>query len=592
MAVRALLHSLPSLVDCSLVENINQYLSGLLFVHGKEKDQYLGCHTTVNDFLRVLAFHGKENDVRVLGFNLNTLRDKQDFLFNDRFDKNHADIIMNIFTHWLVHPKKLSFPCSRYIPTFEQLNIHLRHHGNYLTELSLARCPCHGNKDMDPLLNIICSSTSLLRCLTLPKCGKESIYDRCCISEVGAQTIINSNLINTLQEITFSSTVFVNEDVLLKILSSLSDNLRILNMSHIAFRGCRKNERIPIPFAFLSSSSSSSSSSSFSCSFCSSSSSSYHSYRPLSQLQHLRIYDYVDCECQNDDERCLPDEDHYCPWHEIGEQYHNLKTLQISSWWARYWEPNWLLCLNEGLRRRKKPLEYLCLQKICDVDYDVIRQMNVDRINIGETLNDILYEMIRGDRDDLSIEKLSICGWSFDFDHRDQCRDMLAIINFLIPDYRHIETVFDGCCTAIIEMVKDSRLRQHLALTPSFVETFLSRIICPENNLFDLTPVFDILVVYGECISVDVFDMVLRTLSLQKPMDYYRPNLRKICWYFVNVWTKYSTDEYIVAMQRIWGPRLLQTIQYWFGVFSDLIEHFNEERLICFDDQNRKRLKV
>ena len=445
-----------------LIDNLPSYMPLL-----QERKGYLGAGA--NDILRVA---GVDNN------------------------KHQADFIMDLFTfRFIDHTTNLTFPPSKYIPTAEHLETHLFHHGHRITEISLAICICHQTKmdEVNSLLRVIGSSAKVLRCLTLPKC----LNNRCTITNRGADFIIKSKLPETLQEITFLSTVFLDEDVLLNLLSSLI-NLKVLNISHISVLGCSP---FPIPFSHVP------------------------PQRTLTQLEHLRIYDYVGCPCG-----CSPNFTR--EWKELAEEYTNLKTLQISNEWDA--DTNWLFDLRDGLRTRKEPLEYLSVlvstyyyspspsSSSSDDGYDddrmaihrripsIIQELNADKINTGQTLEE-LYELLHGARVDATIKHLIIrvryIWLATDKTHKTYS-DMLAIIKFLIPRYRHLCTVVQLCVETLLIMVENSTLRQTLNLIPSFIETFITRIMMNRNYPLYPPYVYDIITkilnVYGDSISVDV----------------------------------------------------------------------------------------
>ena len=542
-----------------LIDNLPSYMPLL-----RKRKAYLGAGA--NDTLRVVG-EGKK-----------------------RIDHNHADFIMDLFTFMFNdHTTGLIFPASRYIPTSEHLKTHLLHHGHRITELSLASCTCYGEEEEEEaaaanarkrdlwletrsksrkrvlglsmaasnitkLLEIICSSAKVLKSLTLPKCKN------CVISKRDADIFINSHLVNTLQELTLLSIVFMSEEVIQEILSSLI-NLKVLNLSHVSTIGCRARECFLIPLNWFS------------------------SYPALTQLEHLRIYDNVDCPCE---EGCVP----YITereWEELGEQYTNLKTLQISCHMPEGENALgeyclWLHHLKNGLRTRKEPLEYLSVMVYEEESIRIIRQMNANKITVGETLEEILYEMLRGDRDDLTIRYLIfdvMDVWrKTDKKTHKLCGDMLAIINILIPNYRHIYNVFETCGRILVYMVEDLALRQALKLTPSFIETFITRIMGPENEKFPLYHIFRILRAYDDVISVDVFETVFRRFSsIHNPSQYSCLLLGQIYKYIANL-----GEEYMAAMKRIWGPKWRRNIIYWFSECSELV--YGKRSLLDDDDDD------
>ena len=513
-----------------LLNNLPSYMMTI-----KQKG-YIGDHTIAKDILRIIKDCTTQKQPWWWVFRYQDYEKEMSV----RFDKNHANFIMDVFTFRLTHSSDLIFPFSKCIPTFEHFYTHLHHHGNYLTVLSLDSCPCSKSFGfMDPLLDVICSYTTVLKSLTLPKCYNKK--KTCCISEKGAETIINSRLTHTLQEITFVSTVVTTDNIILRILSSLN-NLRILNLSNVYVIGCRQAEKLPIPF-------------------------NYGSYRAISRLEHLRIYDYINCMCHRES-TCLLREGESCFWEHIGEQYPNLKTLQISSIWAdKWWGDGWLFRLRDGLSKRNKPLEYLSV----NTNYvTIVRQMNADRINTVDTLEDILYEAVRGDQDDESIERVmqKIYGvwWSLDDKTHKLCGDMLAFINFVIPNFRYIREVFISCSYIVAEMIDKDIIK----LPTSFIETFITSIMGPDTEDFKLVHIFEILMKYNggdPIISVGVIEKVLRVLSLQKRGQYYwRREQRIVCECLVNI---QKIDEYNIVMEKIFDFKLML---YWFSDFPDLFE--------------------
>ena len=470
----------------ALIENLPARMPQILSVHRDKRYGYIGDPDMARDLLSVVV--SIENSI---------------------VDKYHADFIMDLFTFMFIHSTDLVFPSSRYIPTLRHLETHLLHHGYRLTELSLANCYSDENEEL--LKVISCSPLKVLKCLTLPR-------NR--VSERGADVIKKSEFINTLQTLKFSSTVFSTMDVLLEILSSLT-NLKVLSLSNISCGGGGGTSQIlPIPLGGVS-----------------------------SNLEHLRIYNYTPPEFVVDPEQ-LSNE-----WVEFCQQYPNLRILRLLR--IEYIIGNYytsLCALRDGLDKRKEPLTYLSLETTDD-KYSrlIVRQMNATRITTCDTLRDILYQIKKeGLGDDITQHLLWKIGyiWRKLEDKRNNhniCRHMLAIIDRVIHKYKHFpQRMFSVCVEALLFMVQDSKLREELKLTPLYIEKFITNIMGPQNeeDCF-LVSIFEILIVYGDSISVDVFEMVLKKFAFQNRYGVYH---RSQIYQYIMIMAKSS--EHVFAIKN------------------------------------------
>ena len=172
---------------------------------------YLGGPDISKDILRITALSGIEKRRRNDG--------------DARFDRDHADLIMDIITFSILPATELIFPPSFYVPTLRQLRTHLSHHGHKLTALSLYRCDAPSHQ----LLRVIgehCSSN--LKSLVLP--AFLDIDDEC----VDYISGINCKFSSTLRKLDLASSVFSTVDTLLRLLSQLP-RLEDLNLSNVSF---------------------------------------------------------------------------------------------------------------------------------------------------------------------------------------------------------------------------------------------------------------------------------------------------------------------------------------------------------------------
>ena len=497
-----------------LIDHLPSYMPQIL-----KCNRYIGDHTTARDLLNMMSYKKYE------------IGDKHHRINN----KHHIDCIMDLFTFMLAdYSPDLIFPISLYIPTFEQLDTHLLHHGNRLTRLSLTNC--HGdNVTTDEILRIICRSLKFLKSLTLAS-------NRTC-SQTGADMIKNSELPNTLYELNLMGTMFSTGDVLLQILSSLT-HLKKLNLCRVRMNTCHQS--LAVPLLLLDNS--------------------------LLFLENLRVFFFEGC-CHKSNKELK--------WGRFVENHPNLKTLQLSN--ESY---DSLLCLREGLRTRKEPLAYLAVDTDCPY---LTLQMNANIITTGETIKEILYDMEHGGLDYLSVHHM-LTNTSFVWRNRSNkknpeiCRDMLGIINLLIPKYTHYSVVFFECSDIIRFMVQDSRLREDLQLTPSFINTFINHLMMVDDPAIhvgivrqDLVNILEILAVYEDSISVVVFERVWKTLALQNRFCYILWDRKKIFRCILDI-ANYATYEYILAFKKSWGSHTFHDLKLklisWFDEPSYLIEKF------------------
>ena len=425
----------------------------------------------------------------------------------DRFSEQHVDLIMDIFTYMLNHSSVLRFPASKYLPTTNQLENHLHHHGESLTELSIVNCfLVNSNDNTDSLLETIGKNcSSLLKHLTLPGCIAET-----CITERGVNALITSKFCNSLQRLDVSSLTFSSTDILLQLLSSLS-NLKRLNLSDVKVLRC--NQKLPIPLNGCS----------------------------LPHLEHLNIYNFQGClwKCMClDSPTRLRSERLESDWIEFWEKYTGLKTLQI---YGNTCTNTSLLAVSEGLKKRKTPLEYLGIHMQADDEYQrwIIQKMrNVDKITTGVSISELRYELETRMRDYV-INDSAITDYVFfklegvwqksrEKDDLKIYRDMLVILKLLIPQYKHLPDVFHTCTSALCYMVENPWVRKELNLTPSVIETFITLIMCPENDNFGIDRICDILAIYKNSISVPIYDKVMKMFIKQQTdsFAYYKKVVR------------------------------------------------------------------
>ena len=460
-----------------LIEHLPTYMPQILELH--RAGRYIGDHNTAKDLLNVMSYYGKEKQKEVHLPNPP---------FMPRFDQDHIDLIMDIFTFMIIdYSPELIFPPSRYIPSCKQLHTHLIHHGDRLTKFSLD-VDYIATITPDKLLEIICDSLKFLKILTIPDCS----YSAC--SRRSVKIIEKSQLPNTLHELNLMATRFTTLAVLLDIISSLT-HLKKLNLSKIRIFGYRGPcaQSLPLPI-----------------------------FDSLFYLEHLWIYDFYS---RYYDHRPLSNTE----WSEFIQYHPNLKTIQLSG--KSSWRNDYVWSLEEGLKMRKTPLMYLGVKEDYEQYRCLIRRMNADKITTGETIQELLYDIsMGGGLNYVSVHDIvsnmtriwQICDKSID-----KCRDMLSVINLLIPRYKHISRVFYTCSEVILYMAKSLRLREEFQLTPSYVETFITHLLMdPENENEDLVNIFEILALYENSISVVVFETVWKTLALQDYSQYFHTSER------------------------------------------------------------------
>ena len=460
------------------------------------------------------------------------------FVFKNQFSEHHAHLIMKLFTSSFMHSTKLvllfSSQSSSCIPTARQLNNHLFHHGKCLTELSLGRCS--DTIPTDILMEIIsrgCSSN--LKKLSLPRGGGGD-----CVTMSGAYAIISAEFAHTLQELNVSSLMFMNINVLLEILSHLS-HLRKLEICdvipscsdphhHHHHHQHQQHQLLPVPLDGT-----------------------------LLRLEHLHIssYDLTENFIQLSAEMSR-----FCKY------YPRLKSLQFFQCISLQTDIASLLSLSVGLQERKERLAYLRIETRYGYCRNIVRQMNADKITTGSTIEELLYELKMDGEGGLlfwntiwirvsSLEEV----WD-DESNKDYtvCRDMLDIINILIPKYKDINKVLQVCAKVIFFMVTDPRLRDELELTPSKIETFINLTIdLKNNNDYSFCVIIcRIVLVYKDSISVDVFDKVFGAAVRLR-----WTNPREMCQIIINM-VKYSTATLI--------KREINNLGLLFNSHPDLLE--------------------
>ena len=472
---------------------------------------YLGGPDISKDILRITALSGIEKRRRNDG--------------DARFDRDHADLIMDIITFSILPATELIFPPSFYVPTLRQLRTHLSHHGHKLTALSLYRCDAPSHQ----LLRVIgehCSSN--LKSLVLP--AFLDIDDEC----VDYISGINCKFSATLRKLDLASSVFSTVDTLLRLLSQLP-RLEDLNLSNVSFSldSISSNDQmLPLPLD------GSSLPRLESLNLCSIRYLNYYHYWTTVDAQRLEI-----------------------EWTRFFEQCPRLKILQVAHTFATV-DAESLLVLKKCLDRRREPLEYLRIRAYSRdyshrlISFDrseaisIIREMNADEISAGETFPELFGELNRNDVDFFFLNYRRIHKL-----HDLEVTQMLgkplihcplAAVRKLIPTYRHVREVFHACVNAILVLTQQSDSR----LSPTAIEGFLTLVMGPENSHFSHVKVYDILALYRANISVKVFEKVLRTLIALTADDSYTS--RKICSYISGL-PDYCTVEYIVVIERILG---------------------------------------
>ena len=160
-------------------------------------------------------------------------------------------------------------------------------------------------------------------------------------------------------------------------------------------------------------------------------------------------------------------------------------------------------------------------------------------------------------------------------------KDMLSVINILIPKYRHIRRVFDLCSSALLSMVHDPRIQTELKLTSSVVESFIVHIMCAENEDYNHLSLCQILAVYHDSISISVFEKVFcivvnngsrRTINDRK----------SICEYLVDI-PKYCNYDHIRVIKRVLGDEKVMRMKLLDMFFDQryLIELFVRDFQTC-----------
>ena len=459
----------PERLQLLTIRVLINHLPSLIFK--MKKEEYLGGSDVCRDILNITALNGKEK--------------RRDLKWTRRFNKYHSNLIMDILTFLVIPSPILIFPPSKYIPTLQQLRNYLSYHGNDLIELSLADC-CDDYIDecyYDALLEVIgamCSSK--LKRLTLPVLNRYC-YGCCCITERGANAIIKSRFSHTLQELDMSSSIFLNWDVLLKLVSYLP-NLRKLNVSNVTVMldTDHRHQILPIPLNEYS----------------------------LLNLEHLNMcsFNYGICIPTIGDNggiaRMLERE-----WGLFFKKYSRLKTLQIAHTFSTL-DVESLLIFRDCLQKKEEPLTYLRIRAYSDtwdnsiVNVDIssrypaiaiIRQMNADKISIGETFDELYDELQREDVDNFTrinvIHNLEVIRM-FGSIMKQRHDEILSAIDLLIPKYKHIREVFDECCNAVLIMGQERKL------TPSILEAFITLAMGPENDDFCSTKFCDLLSIYNQ----------------------------------------------------------------------------------------------
>ena len=278
------------------------------------------------------------------------------------------------------------------------------------------------------IISRYCSSN--LKKLSLPRDG--------IVTDIGAHAMINADFAHTLQELNVSSLIFRNIDVLLEILSHLSD-LRKLEICDISSEN--RHQILPVPL----------------------------DDRSLLRLEHLCISSY------DLTENISAEMSRFC------QNYPCLKSLQIFQCITLQTDIATLLSLSAGLQERKgERLAYLRIETRYGYCRNIVQQMNADKITTGATIEEILFEL-KMDRGGGVVVLHTIWSrvssleevWNESNKDYNQCRDMLEIIDLLIPKYKDIIKVLQVCAKAILFMVNDQRLRDELKLTHSKIESFL-----------------------------------------------------------------------------------------------------------------------
>ena len=517
--------SLCSICARYLANNIQRCLPRVLDVYNR--GMYIGCQEVAQNFLRAVEMNWEEK------------------VFNTpkkvRFDKTDTETIGDVFSFMFLPSKRLCFPPSTYLPTLDLLYTHLLYHGERLTDLTLTKCYSdNGEAPIDRVLEII-GSLKVLQRLTLPLCNVDNF-----ISEKGLEAAIkpNSEITATLRELNLIRCGFSTMQVLLRMLSRFI-HLQKLILSTVIVKGLDQqhphlHQILPVPLN-----------------------------GSLSKLEDLEISHFRVCPCFYRDTTISPKvyENIGREWKLFTRNYPSLKSLQVRDVYDISHDKQCLIGLRDGLRERKKPLAYLSFLLIPDdpTGRDIVRGMNAVKINSHETINDVYYEMINSGSVDNSevinafMLKLSTIRDRMKHLDIQTSRSLLAILDAVIPRYRHLSYVFYQCLAILLSIVKKPRLRSELKLVPAVIERFIHLLVEPESehsSRFHFYPfsICDILAVYQDAISTDVFEKVMRQVTSWSISAGWGTPHYEMYDYLDNLST-YCTLAYIGVLKKILGGR-------------------------------------
>ena len=534
LAIRVLVNHLPYLEDQvskTWTENGQRYLTS--------------NNQSAHSILRVTEKHGKEKHM----MNFHPMYEE-----NLRFDKDHADSIMNIFTSRFIHSHTLRFPPSGYIPSPTHLKNHLFHHGRYLTELSLVHCYSYYSelRGGDDVLEIIargCSSN--LKRLALPDTSRTL-----CITERGVKALATeSEFAHTLLELRINGSYFSNIAVLTNTLRCFPSLVK-LSLSNVKIV-CRHCTGQILPFPLDNS---------------------------LSRLEMLYMDKFNECcnshICNSCREYHLFDYRHghrtqklTLEWIQFFECYPRLKSLQV--FFAHYSlltggrrriycidnDSRFIQALIEGLQTRDaSPLDYVGLDTYDNDGTDgpsVVTRMNALKVTGNSKMEDLHFALERalesGVSEDAIFDWVS-CRLSESWERSPKdlktCRILLLIIDRLIPSYKHLSEVYYFCFETLLFMLKDPKLcKDQLGLTPSVVERLLLILTTDERPVFTNCDVHicQIFHLYRDVFCIDIFERALHSIIQE---DYEVLNDQRV--YFLEL-SKSCNYRQLVVIKKILG---------------------------------------
>ena len=338
---------------------------------------------------------------------------------------------------------KLSFP--RHIPV-QIYHHYFEYRGVHLTELSISVCT-------DELLEVIgnaCSSKKLKR-LTLSNIDNKDNFKKFYVTDRGVIAI--QSFKTSLLELNLSSLQFSHTKTLLDFLSNLSI-LRKLFISNVSVMENDGSQMLPVP-------------------------------RSLPRLQRLYISEFQRCKCFHSCVHCRRVWRLESEWNKFFTYYSELKSLQICGIYYLTQYAESLEALRKALAGRSTNLEYLGVQSYDQTGRNIIKRMNANKITSFDTVEEILIELKMGDL--WFGDFILPTGWiafclmniweSLATKDSKTCRDMLAVINFLIPKHMDDDGIWIIYLTSVTLLyMVENLLCVELNLTPTFIQTFVSHI--------------------------------------------------------------------------------------------------------------------